>query len=119
MPHSQWHWKLVDDFVENFNKHRENYYSPSEAICIDESISRWYGHGGFWINYGLPMYINLDRKPEGGCEIQDACDGQSKIMIRYMKIDAVFKNHSLLQTIYLVVKYLLKYCIMSLLSKKC
>ena len=51
-------------------------------ICVDESISRWYGHGGHWINIGLPMYIAIDRKPENGCEIQNSCCGRSGIMMR-------------------------------------
>ena len=28
------------------------------------------------------MYVAIDRKPENGCEIQNACDGQSGIMMR-------------------------------------
>ena len=75
-------WKLVDDFVTNFNSHRAGIYSPSDSICVDESISRWYGLGGTWINIGLPNYVAIDRKPDNGCEIQDACDGRSKVMIR-------------------------------------
>jgi len=51
-------------------------------ICVDESISRWYGVGGDWINAGLPMYAEIDRKPENGCEIQDAACGKFGIMIR-------------------------------------
>jgi hypothetical protein len=51
-------------------------------ICVDESISRWYGQGGNWINHGLPMYVAIDRKPENGCEIQNAACGCSGIMLR-------------------------------------
>ena len=36
---------------------------------MDESISRWYGHGGDWINIGLPMYVAMERKPENGAGI--------------------------------------------------
>ncbi len=63
----QYRWKLVDDFVTNFNDHRANYFSPSDCICVDESMSRWYGQGGHWINHGLPQYVAIDRKPEN-CE---------------------------------------------------
>src|SRR5210317_412382 len=38
--------------------------------------------GGHWINGGLPNYVAMDRKPENGCEIQDAACGDSGIMIR-------------------------------------
>lgn len=75
-------WMLVDDFVEAINKYRANHFNPSDMICVDESISRWYGHGGHWINIGLPMYIAIDRKPENGCEIQNSCCGRSGIMMR-------------------------------------
>lgn len=51
----------------------------SDTICVDESMSCWYGkEGGQWINYGLPQYIAIDQKPENGCEIQNAACGISK-----------------------------------------
>jgi hypothetical protein len=75
-------WLLVDGFVDNFNSYRESNFSPSDVICADESISRWYGQGGYWINHGLPQYIAIDRKPEFGCEIQNSCCGRSGIMMR-------------------------------------
>ena len=63
MPHSTWRWVLVDDFVNNFNKYQALYYVPSYLICVDESMSKWYGLGGHWINMVLPMYVEIDRKP--------------------------------------------------------
>ena len=45
-------------------------------------MSRWYGQGGHWINHGLPMYVAIDRKPENGCEIQNAACGHSGVMIQ-------------------------------------
>ncbi len=76
MTAEQYRWKLVDSFVSEFNEHRASTVSPSERICVDESISRWYGKGGHWINHGLPMYVAIDRKPENGCaEIQCASCG--------------------------------------------
>ena len=36
----------------------------SEMISVDESISRWYGQGGGWINVGLSHYMAIGRKPE-------------------------------------------------------
>jgi Transposase IS4 len=82
MSHEEFRWSLVQDFVDNFNNHREAFYFSSYLICADESISRWYGLGGNWINMGLPHYVAMDRKPEHGCEIQNACDGISGIMMR-------------------------------------
>ena len=82
MKHSQYRWKLVDGFVKRFNDYRAQSFIPSEMICVDESISRWYGQGGDWINFGLSHYVAIDRKPENGCEIQDSCCGVSGIMMR-------------------------------------
>jgi hypothetical protein len=74
-------WDLVGDFIRFFNEHRFAQFSPSDTICVDESISRWYGMGGDWINEGLPMYVQIDRKPENGCEIQNACCAESGVML--------------------------------------
>lgn len=72
----------VDNFVLSINQHRTHYFMPSWVICVDESMSKWNGLGGSWINKGLPMFVAIDRKPEDGCEIQDACDGVCGIMMQ-------------------------------------
>jgi hypothetical protein len=72
----------VQDFVDRFNEYRKASFIPSESICVDESMSRWYGQGGSWINHGLPMYVAIDRKPENGCEIQNSACGTSGVMLR-------------------------------------
>ena len=82
VPSEEYRWMLVDDFIRFFNDHRASHFTPSDVLVIDESIARWYGLGGDWINVGLPMYVDIDRKPESGCEIQSACCGKSGIMIR-------------------------------------
>jgi len=58
------------------------HFHPADIICVDESISRWYGLGGSWINKGLPNYVAMDRKLEDGAEIQDSCCGKCNIMMR-------------------------------------
>ncbi len=78
----QHRWELVDNFVKNVNDYRSNYFNPSDLICVDESMSRWYGQGGHWINHGLPQYVATNRKPENGCKIQNAACGRSGVMIR-------------------------------------
>jgi hypothetical protein len=80
-------WQLVRDFVDRFNEHRASRFVPSGTICVDESISRWYGLGGYWINMGLPQYVAIDRKPENGCEIQNAADGLSGVMLRLKLVE--------------------------------
>ena len=82
MSPERYRWLLVDEFVNNFNEYRAKTFTPSDLICVDESISRWYGQGGEWINHGLPMYVAMDCKPENGCEIQNAACGRSGVMIR-------------------------------------
>jgi hypothetical protein len=73
-------WLLLQDFVENFNEHHSQYFHPGWLLCVDESMSRWYGLGGHWINMGLPMYVAIDTKPEDGMEIQNSCCAISNIM---------------------------------------
>jgi Transposase IS4 len=75
-------WRLVSDFVESVNSHRAAYFSPSDLVCVDENMSRWYGQGGHWIENGLPQYVAIDRKPENGCEIQYAACGRNGIMMQ-------------------------------------
>ena len=62
---------------------------------MDKSISRWYGLGGRWINCGLPNYVTMDRNFKNGCEIQDACDGRSKFMIRLKLVKGATENAAL------------------------
>lgn len=45
---------------------------PSDFICIDESISRWYALGGDWTGVGIPNYVHLNRKPEARRELKSA-----------------------------------------------
>ena len=75
-------WEDVQGFVDAINDHRQSYVHPSETICVDESISRWYGLGGDWIDIGVPNYVALDRKPESGCELKSACCGDTGILLR-------------------------------------
>ena len=51
------------------------------APHTNKSIACWYGLGGDWIHVGLPMHVDIDSKPESGCEIQSARCGKSGIMI--------------------------------------
>jgi hypothetical protein len=82
MPASEYHWMLIGDMVKNFNEQREEKYNPSDKVTGDESIFKWYGSGGDWFNEGLPHYIAIDRKPEDGCELQNFCDGRSRVMMQ-------------------------------------
>ena len=83
---------LVDDHIANFNKNRARNYHPSDSIYVDESMSRWYGIVGNWINAGLPQYIEIDRNPENGCEIQNAADGVYGIMVQLKLVKTSFEE---------------------------
>ena len=89
--HEAHRWEIIEDFVNNFNDYLTQIFSPSDLICADESILRWYGQGGHWINLGLPMYVAIEREPENGAEIQNAVCGRSGIMMR-IKIVKSAKN---------------------------
>jgi hypothetical protein len=74
-------WLLIDELVSNFNEHHDKNFIPSKLICVDESISCWYGQGGEWINHGLTLYVAMDCMPQNGCEIQNAACRCSAVMI--------------------------------------
>ena len=92
MSSETYRWLLVQDFVDNINGHRATMFLPGWLICVDESISRWYGLGGHWINMGLPMYLSIDRKPEHGLEIQNACCSHSGIMYQLKLVKTAEAN---------------------------
>jgi len=39
-------WQLVDDFVSNINERRSSRVCPSDLICVDNSMCKWYGQEG-------------------------------------------------------------------------
>ena len=82
-------WKLVDDFVANFNDHRANLFSPPNTFCVDASMSHWYGQGGHWINHGLSQCVAIACKPENGCKIQNAACGCSGVMLRLKLVKGI------------------------------
>ena len=82
MPHSTWRWILVNDFVKDFNKYRASYCVPSDLICVDKTMSKWYGLGRNWINMGFPMYVVIDCKTANGCKIKNSYDARSQVMMQ-------------------------------------
>jgi hypothetical protein len=73
---------LVDSFVANINKYRSRLFYPSKHLKADETITRWYGVGGVFVDAGLPMYLVLERKLDNGSKIQNLADIASRIMLR-------------------------------------
>ena len=63
MSSEQYHWRLVDDFINNFNKHWAQNYFLSNEICVNESMSEWYGQGSHLINHGYPCMLPSTGSP--------------------------------------------------------
>jgi len=92
---SQLRWSRVTPFVNAINAHRRQNVTPSESICVDESMSRWYGLGGDWSEIGLPHYVAMDRKPENGCELKTASCGSSGIMLSIEIVQSAMDSQNL------------------------
>ena len=85
-------WALVDDFVTAINRHRAMYVNPPELICVDESMSRWYGLGGEWIDIGLPTYRAIDRKPDNVSDIKTSACGKIALMLQLQMVENTEDN---------------------------
>ena len=92
--HAHHRWMLIKDFVRNFNSHRADNFVPSDLICVNESMSKWYGQGGNWINHGLPQYVAIDRNPVDGCEIQNIACARSQVMLQLKLVKAAEEDDS-------------------------
>ena len=90
----QCRWKSVDDFVDHFDQHRANFFSPSDLVCADEHVSVWCGLGGFWTNTGVPVHVAMERKPDSGCEIQNSACGRSGTMMRLKLVKTAEEQHA-------------------------
>jgi hypothetical protein len=73
---------LVNDFVANINEYRARTFVPGGHLEADESMIRWYGVGGSFVDAGIPHYAAIERKPDNGAEIQNLADVASGIMLR-------------------------------------
>ena len=90
-------WSPVTELVEAFSSCREQNATPSETLCIEETMSRWYDLEGDWPIVGLPHYVSIDRKPESGFEIWTTCCGRSGIMILTKLVKGVSENKSIVE----------------------
>jgi len=90
----RYRWALINDFVSSINDYRGAHVTPGDTICVEESMVKWYGLGGAWISIGLPMYVSIDRKPENGCEIQNAACERSGIMLRLHLVTTTADQHA-------------------------
>ena len=61
-----WGWQLVNDHIENSNKHNLARFSPSDILYVDERFGRWYGLVGGWISPGPPHYVHMYHNPYYG-----------------------------------------------------
>jgi hypothetical protein len=59
MSSERYRWMLVDDFIDNINEYRSRTFDPGDHVEADETVIRWYGVGGAFVDAGLPMYLAL------------------------------------------------------------
>ena len=85
-------WNKIRPFYNAFNEHRAKNLKASDHLCIDESMSRWYGEGGYWNDTGLPHYVAMDRKPDNGCEIWSLADGNGEFMLALEIVTSKYYN---------------------------
>ena len=50
-------WSLFRGFMKAINDHRQSYVYQSDHLCVDKSISQWYGLGEDWTKMGLPHHV--------------------------------------------------------------
>ena len=81
MSSEQYRWMLINDFVANINKYCQRTFVPGGHLEADETIIRWYGKGGAFVDAGLPMCLAREHKPDNGGEIQNLADVASGIML--------------------------------------
>jgi hypothetical protein len=81
MSSERYRWMLINNFVASYNDYCQRTFVPGGHLEADETVIRWYGKGGAFVDTGLPMYLALERKPDNGVEIQNHADVVSGIML--------------------------------------
>jgi hypothetical protein len=97
MSSEQYRWMLVDDFIDNINEYRLRMFDPGNHLEADETVIRWYGVEGAFINAGLPMCLALKRKPDNGGKIQNLANVASGIML-HLKVVKSAKEEKAIST---------------------
>jgi hypothetical protein len=95
MSSEQYRWKLVNDFVANINEYCARTFVPGSHLEADESMIRWYGVGGSFIDAGIPHYAVIERKPNNGAEIQNLADVASGIMLRLKIVKSMAEEEAI------------------------
>ena len=88
---------LVNNFIDNINKYRSRTFDPSNHLKADETVIRWYGVGGTFVDTGLPMCLALECKPDNGGKIQNLADVASGIML-HLKVVKLAKEEKVIST---------------------
>ena len=69
-------WRHSRMFVDSYNSHMAEVFSPGWNVGPDESMSAWTGAQGDKLNE-IPHAMFVERKPEPlGCELEDVADAQ-------------------------------------------
>ena len=70
---------LVDNFVDNINDYCARTFVPGSHLEADESMIRWYGVGGSYVDTGIPHYAAIECKPDNGSKIKNLADVAGKV----------------------------------------
>ena len=58
-------WSPVRRLIKGFNEQRAATFYPCWSICVDESMSAWWGKDGNYCSDGMPHDTKIERKPKG------------------------------------------------------
>lgn len=84
----------MSEFIEAINDHRNPQFIPSERVCVDEIMTQWYGFGGDQIDFVLPHYVAMERKPENKRELKVSACVASGIVLRIENFLSAEKTRS-------------------------
>ena len=60
---------------------------------VDESMSRWNGTEGYWIDEGLPKYVAIDINTKDECDIQNYANDFVGVMLQ-LKLVKIFEEEN-------------------------
>jgi hypothetical protein len=63
MSSEQYRWMLIDDFVAIINEYRTRTFVPGGYLEADESMIRWYGIRGSYVDAGIPITLRSSASP--------------------------------------------------------
>ena len=76
-------WHEIRSFIDAFNTHMTEAFSPGQFLTVDEIMSAWKGLSSLFDAFGLPHQTKIIRKPEGtGAEMKSVACAESLVILR-------------------------------------